>query len=404
MADWKHPDWRALALPPAVYVAAGALAWASQQLIGLIRPEPAFWIAYPQALNAVFFIGTLIAAAVGLAVLAPRSSRAALFASGWLWFLVVGLGLSFTVPGFAMVFLIPAAVFVIAAAVAWLLPRLAPVAHAVAGAVLILVFFPLIQLVDIMMGLGLAAVFGVIEAMVIAPLLPLIGPLRAGRPMVLGGLAAAFFAALAATTVLPASSVERPLPLNFVAHYDMDAREADLYASAAPRALTQAVAKQLTVSQATTLPGVATRLASRRLDFADRPSAAAAIVSDAAGANNERTITLQLSAPGARMVRLRIPAAAQPTKFTYGANTIAMREPQGGFFIVDCHGRSCDGAQLTFTLKSAADAAAEKPEWLIQGFWLGLPPDAAATSDARPDTAVPIQMGDVTITTKRQSF
>jgi hypothetical protein len=81
-----------------------------------------------------------------------------------------------------------------------------------------------------------------------------------------------------------------------------------------------------------------------------------------------------------------------------------MREPQGGFFIVDCHGRSCDGAQLTFTLKPSAGAAAEKPEWLIQGFWLGLPPDAAATSDARPDTAVPIQMGDVTITTRRQSF
>ena len=36
-ADWKHPDWRALALPLAVYIAAGLFAWVGQQLIGLIK-------------------------------------------------------------------------------------------------------------------------------------------------------------------------------------------------------------------------------------------------------------------------------------------------------------------------------------------------------------------------------
>jgi hypothetical protein len=81
-----------------------------------------------------------------------------------------------------------------------------------------------------------------------------------------------------------------------------------------------------------------------------------------------------------------------------------MREPQGGYFIVDCNGRACDGAQLTITLNPPADATTENPEWLIQGYWLGLPPDAVATVDARPDTAIPIQMGDVTITTRRQTF
>ncbi len=81
-ADWKRPDWRALALPPAVYIAAGLIAWLGSQLVGLIRPEPAFWTAHPQAMNAVYFIGALLAGALGLVFVAPKSSRAAVFAGG----------------------------------------------------------------------------------------------------------------------------------------------------------------------------------------------------------------------------------------------------------------------------------------------------------------------------------
>src|SRR5690606_24112488 len=62
-AGWKQPDWRALALPPATFIAAGLIAWASQQLLGLVRPEPAFWVAHPQAMNAVYFLGALLAGA-----------------------------------------------------------------------------------------------------------------------------------------------------------------------------------------------------------------------------------------------------------------------------------------------------------------------------------------------------
>jgi hypothetical protein len=355
-------------------------------------------------MNAVYFIGALLAAALGLAFVAPKSSRAAIFASGWLWFLVIGLGLSFTVPGFSMVFLIPAIVFVIGAAVAWLLPRFALVGWAVASAILMLIFFPMIQLVDVMMGLGLAAVFGVLAAMVISPVLSLAGPLPTGRSLALGGIAAAFFAALAFATLVPPFSTERPLALNFVAHYDMDAGEAELYASAPPGALPAAVSSQLAVSEATTLPGVTTRLASRKLDFVDRPHATATKVNETPGAEGERTVTLQLSAPGARMVRLRIPAGAYPTQLRYGPNTLAMREPMAGYYIVDCNGRACDGAQLTFTLKRPADSTIDAGDWLVQGYSLGLPPDAAATAAARPATAIPIQMGDVTITTDRDGF
>ncbi len=403
-ADWTHPDWRALALPPAVYVVAGALAWLSQQAIGLVRPEPAFWIAHPQAMNAVLFIGTLLVAALGLGFLAPRAGRAAIFASGWLWFLAVGIGLSFTVPGFAMVFLIPAAVFVGCAIAAWLLPRYALVAYAVASAVLVLIYFPLLHMVDVMMGLGMAPVFGVLEAMVVAPLLAVVGPIPDGRRKVLAVLGAAFVAALVTTAILPAVSTQRPLALNFTAHYDMDAREAELYASAPPGALPKAVADQLTVADATTLPGVTARLASRKLDFIDRLSANAALASETQDADGKRVVTLQLSAPDARMIRLRIPAGAHPTRLTYEGSTIDVREHQAGYYIVDCIGRACDGARVSVTLDPPEAPATATPDWIVQGYWLGLPPDAAVTAGARGEHTIPIQMGDVTITTKRQTF
>lgn len=403
-ANWKKPDWRALALPPALYVAAGLIAYFSQQLIGFLRPEPAFWIAYPQAMNAVVFLGTLLGASALLAFLAKTSSREVIFASGWMWFLVIGVGLSIAVPGFSMIFLIPAAVFVVAAIVAWLAPPVALIAHGVAGAFLILIFFPLIQLTDVMMGLGLPAMFGVLEAMAIAPLLSLAGPLPTQRMFVMGAVGAAFCAAIATALLVPAFTPERPLALNFTAHYDMDAREAALFASASPGALPAAVKSQLAISDENRLPGVTARLASRRLDFVDRPFATAAIVSTERVAQGGDKLTLQLSAPDARMIRLRIPAGARPTQLDYAGNSVAMVEAQNGYFIVDCVGRACNGANISFILNPGAASPDNKPEWIVQGYWLGLPPDAGATADARDENSVRIQMGDVTVTTTRTEF
>lgn len=405
-ADWKHPDWRAFALPPALIVVAAAFAFVSSWFLGLVRPEPAYWTAHPQALNSVLFVGSLIAAALGLSYLAPHSRRETLFAAGWFWFLAVGVGLSFAVPGMAMTFLIPGAVFVVMAAAGWLLPRWSAAAQITAGLVLLLVFLPLIYLVDVMMTLRLAPVFGVLEGLVLAPLLGLIGPLATGRRRVFGLLGGAYAIAVVVTILAPAYSAQRPLALNFVAHYDMDAREAALFASAAPGALPNAVGDQLKVSDAPVLPGVSAQLASRPLDFVDRPAASATVVEDVAGAEGARTITLKLSAPGAQMTRLRIPAGAYPASLTYNTSTLAMREAQNGYFIVDCNGRACDGAKLQFTIDLPENYSPPKEPapWIVQGYWLGLPSEAAATASARDDAALRYQMGDVTITTKRQVF
>lgn len=403
-AGWQKLDWRAFALPPAFYAVAGLFAFLAQQLVGLIRPEPSYWTAYPQALNMAIFAATTLAGALGLSFLAPKSNRATLFASGWFWFLIIGLGLTIAVPGFSILFLIPGIVFVLASGAAWLYPRHQLIAYGVASAVLALMFFPVLHLLDVMMGLGLAAMFGVVEAMVLAPMLAIIGGVRGGKTVVLGSLGALLVVGLGVTAFVPAYSADRPLALNFSAQYDMDERKAALFAGARASALPKAVRDQLTVGDIPSPVGSPPNLAAKPLEFAARTHAVATLIGDSTTADGKRVVRLQLSAPGARLVRLRVPAAARPTQLSYGGRLSALREPQQGFYIIEIVGRASDGAIVEFTLNPPTDAAAPKPDWLVQGVWEGLPPDARAIADSRPDTAVRIQMGDTTITTKKQQF
>jgi hypothetical protein len=350
------------------------------------------------------FAATALAGALALSFLAPNSKRETLFASGWFWFLIVGLGLSIAVPGFSILFLIPGIVFVLAGATAWLFPRYQLIAYGIASAMLALIFFPVLQLLDVMMGMSLAAVFGVVEAMVLAPMLAMIGGLRGGKTVVLGALGAALVAGLAATAIVPAYSVDRPLALNFSAQYDMDNSKAALFAGARPGALPKEIRDKLTVGEIPSPIGSPPNLAAKQLQFAPRTPAMATLIGDSTTGEGDRVIRLQLSAPAARLVRLRIPAGAHPVKFGYGDRTTALREPQQGYFIIEILGRAADGAVLEFTLKPPAGAPAEKPDWLVQGVWTELPQEARAIADMRPDTAVRIQMGDTTITTKKQQF
>src|SRR5689334_22005895 len=185
----------------------------------------------------------------------------------------------------------------------------------------------MIYLVDVMMTLRMAPVFGVLEGLALAPMLALAGPLPRGSRLVFMALGGGFVIAFAAALFLPAYSAERPLHLNLLANYDMDAKEAKLYASTDPGDLPPAVREQLKVGE-TTLPGVTAKLASRPLDFVDRPSASATVLGKEPAPGGGWLLNLQLSAPGAQLVRLRIPAGAFPTEFKYNASTVAMREPQ----------------------------------------------------------------------------
>ena len=399
---WQKLDWRARVLPPILIAASGLAAFALQQLISLIRPDTAFWAAHPQAFNMAIFAVTLLLSAVALAWLAPKSSREALYASGWFWFLIVGMGLSFALSGFAMIFLIPGIVFVLAGGVGWLFPRYQLIAYGVASAFLMLMFFPLVHLLDVTMGLGMAAMFGVVEAMVLAPLLAMIGGLPSGRMKVIAPVGAAALAAIVATVLVPAYSVERPLPLNFTAHYDIDARQAAVFAGARAGTLPDAIRSQLTVGEHPSPPGAAANLASKAIAFTPPGPATATVLNDTTAEDGKRTIRLQFSAPDARQVRLRIPAAANPMSVAFGGADYPFGGGTAEVYAIDIIGRAANGATVDVTLAPRPEGAEARPlPWLVQGYWTRLPDDARGLADARPDTAVSIQMGDVSVTTKQ---
>jgi hypothetical protein len=105
--------------------------------------------------------------------------------------------------------------------------------------------------------------------------------------------------------------------------------------------------------------------------------------------------------PAARLIRIRIPAAANPLRLTYMPNGHAfpMVKALNGYFIFDCVGRSCDGAELKVELKTPPKGAAS-PEWTVQGFITGLPAEAIAIAKLRPDWAIQIGTGDATVVTR----
>ncbi len=399
---WQKLDIRALILPPVLYVAAGLGAFALQQLLMLIRPEPAFWTAHPQALNMAIFALTATLGAVALGWLAPNSRREALYASGWFWFLIIGMGLSFAIGGFSMIYLIPGVMFVLAGGGAWLFPRYQLIFYGVASALLILVFFPMVQLLDVTMGLGMAAMFGVVEAMVLAPMLAMVGSLPTGRIKVVAPLAAIAVISAIAAIMLPAYTADRPLALNFTAHYDIDESKAAVFAGARAGALPPQVRSQLTVGENPSPPGAAQNLASKAIAFTPPGPATATVLSDTTAADGKRNISLQLTANDARQVRLRIPGAANPSGIRFGGADYTLKAGPVETYIVDVVGRAANGAIVDVTLAPRpADAPAVKLTWLVQGYWEELPADAQSLANARPDTALPIQMGDVSVTTKK---
>lgn len=403
---WQKLDVRALALPPILIASSGLAAFGLLQLISLIRPDTAFWIAHPQAFNMAIFAVTLLLSAVMLGWVAPKSSHEALYASGWFWFLIVGMGLSFAFAGFSMIFLIPGVVFVLAGGAAWLFPRYQLIAYGIASNFLASMFFPLIHLLDVTMGLGMAAMFGVVEAMVLAPVLAMIGGISAGRLKVVAPLGVVAVAAVVITALVPAYSVERPMPLNFTAHYDLDTQKAAVFAGARAGALPDAIRSQLTVGEHPSPPGAAANLASKAIAFAPPGPAIATVLNDTTAEDGKRTIRLQVSAPDARQVRLRIPAAAVPVSVAFGGADYAFglnsSNTTAEIYAIDIIGRAANGATVDVTLAPRPEGSEAKPlTWLVQGYWTRLPKDAKSLADARPDTAVYIQMGDVSVTTKQ---
>jgi hypothetical protein len=209
-----------------------------------------------------------------------------------------------------------------------------------------------------------------------------------------------FIVATVATLIAPAYSPERPLHLNLVAHYDIETSKSAVYSSAAPGSLPKVISDELKADANPPIPGARGVLASKAIAFKPPGLASANVLSDTTADDGKRTIRLQLSAAGAHLIRVVIPAEAKPVSVGFGGKTYDLGKPRGPIYGVELIGRSANGSMIDVTL--AAPAAGETPkagDWLVQGVWLQLPDDVKALAASRPDNTVRYQMGDVSITT-----
>lgn len=395
---WRRPDWRALVLPPLFFIGAGLLVFALQQLLMSLRGG-VFWTASPQALNITVFVSVLFVAAVLVGFLASRSSRQVLFLSGTFWLLLFGVVITLAIPGFAMLFLIPALVLVVAGVTAHICPRFTKAAHVLASVVLVLHFFPVIHLVEVTLGLGTAAIFGVIEAFALAPIVALFHHTTAFRGKTQFALAAALIIASVITLLAPAYSGERPSRLNFMANYDLDEQQAVLFAAVIPGSLPQELSDDFVIGEFKSPPGFPLNLPARQLEYRSMPAASVDLTGEEQNAQGTRVITLRLNASGARGVRVTLPAGANPLRYRYEREVLEVSQPAPRESVVEIVGQSAHGAVVEITL-----ASQQSVEVIVQGMWSTLPDEVLPIANQRPETSVLNRLGDQTITTRRQEL
>ena len=68
----------------------------------------------------------------------------------------------------------------------------------------------------------------------------------------------------------------------------------------------------------------------------------------------------------------------------------------GGYYTLECNGRACDGLVVELHLEGEAPV-----EVLVTDSSSGLPPGGEDWLQARPDTAVPVNEGDLTLIMRR---
>ena len=388
---------RAALTAPATLVVAAGLAFGLQFLVGALRPEASYWLARPEAMQAVAYLCAAFAALGALAVVGATAGGERLVHAGWFWFAAIGAGLSFVAPGASILFALPLLFYSMGALAGMAIPSAGRLLSIAAFILALIIFAPALHLAEFALGLGTVAIFAGVAALVMMVGAPLAvgGERRAGLAPALaagGALALAVVAAL----LVPAYSATKPLALNIQYYLDADAGEAKWLLSAAPGEPAPEAMARLADFGRVDIEGLAEGRLAAPAPAVDLPPAGVTILSDESDGEG-RTLRVAFAPNGADIMYVAIPEAARLTGVSQSGRPAKVEAT--GEVIFYCLGRACDGAEFEVTL-----GAREPADWLVFGGRFGLPEEAAALVAARPDWTTPIQNGDVTIVRRRQSI
>ncbi|MGN6155117.1 MAG: M28 family peptidase [Sphingomicrobium sp.] len=385
--------WRGLALVLAGIVVAALLAWIGTFLMGLARPG-SFWRAYPLWTQIAVYGCAMVAAVGALGLIGRRLSVSQLRAGFWLAFLLLGVAVFFVAPGGVIYFLLPPLVALLGMVLGRWFGEAERAAALLAAALLWLTFGEVLALLGELMSNGPFFILAPLAFVIVLPWLieakALIDESRAGRALVTS--AVVMLAGWAAVAAAPAYSADRQQ--RFVIQHATDTASGKAYWSV--------------VNDRAPLPKGYGNVAGWRRDELPHvegkrwiaPTATIAnlkapeledVASSAHG--NLRTVTFRIRPNGAESVTLVGDEDAQIVSAGSGAFVRPIAADTEGEYYLTCFGRSCDGAVMQFTTRSARPMV-----FTLVGSRRGLPATAGPLLRQRPRFARPQYSPDATIT------
>lgn len=386
---------RAALTAPATLILAAVLAFGLQAMIGALRPEAAYWRAFPVAMQSLAYLSAIVGALAALSLIGAGAGRMRLIHAAWFWFAVLGAMASMAAPGASVLFSIPLAFYVTGALAGFAMAHLRLSFAVLAAGVAIIVIAPEIHFSEIGLGFDTAFLFSALAALLVMTT----APLAVGRenrsglaPLGLAAIGLAF--AAGAALVVPAYSETAPRPLSLQYFFDADTREAAWLIGGA-RGPAPATMQAVAPFAPRAVEGLSDGRQAASAPILEMRAPEIMVLADER-VDEERRVRFLLVANGADQLTLRLPAAARARAVMENGREHVFEGD--GASLLTCSGRACDGAVFTLALAETAPV-----EWMLFGWRYGLPAAAEPLLDARPGWAVPIQSGDVTIVRVRKS-
>jgi hypothetical protein len=355
-------------------------------LIGRLRPGE-YWRANPEWISLAIDATALASAAVALLWLARPVARDRLRLAFWLVFLALGAVICLVAPGAAIYFLLPP----LLAGVGLLWPRVERLATGLALLALAIHWLPLLHLSQVLLDFDAGWVFAPVSVLILFPfLIELKGPLaRLGRGRVTAVMAGLAAAAWLPVAVAPAYSLERKQRLSLEYVWD-EARGKARWMAYHDRG-------PLPAGFGESQRGVEVPWSSYKRWAVDArgpalaPPALERLGERVDGGN--RSVSFRIRLRGSDVLRLVGPKGSRFLAVNAGGSfrRFGKDEAKEGP-VLRCHGRSCDGLEVTLLLAGAAPLEAT-----IVGTRTGLPPEGAALVRGRPATAQPQYVPDTTV-------
>jgi hypothetical protein len=379
-------------------------------LISLVSGEPSPWTAYPLATRVAVWAGALLCGGLLSGALARRAGAWGLALGAWLMWALLALALSIALPGVSILLLLPALVAGVLFAVVTFSP-LAGSATAREAAFVVPALFGGALWLPLALGFESAVSFDLSPAvtltlgLVVSGLMPFFA-LPQGQRRLRGVVvaAAAIIVVVAAVTamILPSYSASDPQHVNLDHFEDRDAGRAYWVGGARSGTMPEPLHSRFDPEVLEVFPWLPGLYKVAEAPGTDAPAPGLDVLSEET-VGGQRVVEVQLRSPrGAAGITLHVPVGAlaegDPAAVTVSDYSFDLvpEDAVGGYYTLECYGRACDGLVVGLRLEEEAPV-----EVLVVDSSSGLPPSGETWLQARPETAVPVNEGDLTLIMRR---